>query len=177
MPTNKTLPSIQYERILYVTDLSESGRHAFPHAASIARQFNSELTVFHVVDNSKLESLLGYANDELWETLTRQSLEEAREILHSRKRDNLEIRNDIQQFCEESLQATPEQPVLSYEVKIEMGEALDKILDEAHSGNYDLLVISKHGHRLSVKDAVIGDTARRVVRRSKIPVMVVALPE
>jgi len=41
--------------------------------------------------------------------------------------------------------------------------------------DYDLLIISKHGHRLSVKDAVIGDTARRVVRPCKIPVMVVPL--
>jgi len=66
-------------------------------------------------------------------------------------------------------------PLLSYEVKVEMGEALEKILFEAHSENYDLLIISKHGHRLSVKDAVIGDTARRVVRPCKIPVMVVPL--
>jgi nucleotide-binding universal stress UspA family protein len=177
MPTNKTLPSIDYKRILYVTDLSESGRHAFPHAASIARRFNSELTVFHVVDPGKLESLLGYANEELWELLTKQTLEEAREILYSRKRDNVEIINNVEQFCEESLDSTTEEPVVAYDIKVEMGEALEKILNEAHSGNYDLLIISKHGHRLSVKDAVIGDTARRILRRCKIPVMVVPLPK
>ena len=177
MANHSTLPSITYNRILYVTDLSETGRHAFPHAASIARQFNSELTVFHVVDPGNLESLIGYANEDLWQTLVNQSLEEARETLYSRKRDNLEIRSHIEQLCEETLDKNPEKPLFSYEVKVEMGEVLEKILDEAHSGNYDLAIISKHGNRLSVKDAVIGDTARRVIRRCQIPVLVVPLAE
>jgi len=173
---NFSLPTITFHRILYVTDLSETGRHAFPYAASIASQFNSALTVFHVVDPGNLESLMGYANEELWQTLVNQSLEEARETLYARKRDNVEIRNHIEQLCEEALDSiSKDSPVLSYEVKVEMGEALDKILHEAHNENYDLLIISKHGNRLSVKDAVIGDTARRVIRRSKIPVMVVPL--
>lgn len=176
MPDNFTLPNITFNRILYVTDLSETGRRAFPYAASIARQFNSELTVFHVVDPGNLESLMGYANEELWQTLVNQSLEEARETLFARKRDNVEIRNHIEQLCEETLDSiSKDSPVLSYEVKVEMGEALEKILHEAHTENYDLLILSKHGHRLSVKDAVMGDTARRVIRRSKIPVLVVPL--
>ena len=178
MSNNFTLPSITFKRILYVTDLSETGRHAFPYAASIARQFNSALTVFHVVDPGNLESLLGYANEDLWQSLVNQSLEEARETLFSRKRDNVEIRNHIEQLCEETLDSIAQgTPVLSYDIKVEMGEALEKILHEAHTENYDLMIISKHGHRLSVKDAVIGDTARRVIRRSKIPVMVVPLVE
>ena len=65
--------------------------------------------------------------------------------------------------------------MLSYEIKVGTGEPLEKILDEAHGGGYDLLVISKHGNRASVKDAVIGDTARRVIRRCRIPVMVIPL--
>jgi len=177
MSNHSTLPSITYNRVLYVTDLSETGRHAFPYAASIASQFNAALTVFHVVDPGNLESLIGYANEDLWQTLVNQTLEEARETLYSRKRDNVEIRNHIEQLCDETLANSADTPVLSYEVKVEMGEALEKILHEAHTENYDLLIISKHGHRLSVKDAVIGDTARRVVRRCKIPVMVVPLAE
>lgn len=177
MSNNSILPSISYERILYVTDLSERGRHAFPYAASIARQFNSALTVFHVIDPGNMESLIGYANEGLWQTLVNQTIEEARETLYNRKRDNVEIKNHIEQVCEKTLENSSDSTVLSYEVKVEMGEALEKILDEAHSQNYDLLIISKHGHRLSVKDAVMGDTARRVIRRCNIPVMVVPLSD
>lgn len=177
MQTENTLNPVNYNRILYVTDLSESGRHAFPHAASLAKNFNAELTVYHIVDNQDLENLLGYASESLWQDLKNQTLEEARQILISRKRDNVEIRNNIQQFCDDSLNSTPGQPAFAYEVKIDMGDALEKILEEAHSGAYDMLVISKHGYRLSVKDAVIGNTARRVIRRCKIPVLVVSLPD
>ena len=176
MTTSKSLPLIEYRKILYVTDLSESGRQAFPHAVAIARRNDAELTVLHVVDNRDLHSLESYMTHELWEELSRQNLEEAKKILLERRRDELAIRN-IEQLCKECIDDQPDQPVLSYEIKVRAGECLEEILAEAHEGDYDLLVISKHGNRLSVKDAVIGDTTRRVLRRSRIPVLVIPLDE
>ncbi|OQX30314.1 MAG: hypothetical protein B0D96_10585 [Candidatus Sedimenticola endophacoides] len=175
MHSDNRLPEIAYRKILYVTDLSETGRHAFPHAASIARRCQAQLTVFHVVQGHDLESLMGYASESLWQELTRRSLEEARQILLARKRDDVRIGNAVERFCDDSLAAHSEHAALTYEVKVEMGDPLEKILEEAHGGGYDLLVISKHGHRASVRDAVIGDTARRVVRRCRIPVLVIPL--
>jgi nucleotide-binding universal stress UspA family protein len=176
MSNQNPLPQIEYSKILYVTDLSESGRQAFPHAFAIALRNNARLTVFHVVENRDLQSLEGYISDELWEELSSRNLEEARKILLDRKRENLAITN-VEQFCEDCLSSQPEHPDLSYEMKVEAGEPLDKILDEAHGGGYDLLVVSKHGNRSSVKDAVIGDTTRRIIRRCRIPVMVIPLDE
>lgn len=177
MPAETALPHIIYKKILYVSDLSESGRQAFPHAASIAQHYDSHLTVFHVVENKELEELLGYLNDSLWEDLSRRSLQEAKDILIARRRENVAIKNDIEQHCEEVISSAEHKPELTYEVKVEMGDRLDKILQEAHGGDYDLLVISKHGNRSSVKDAVVGDTTRRVIRRCQIPVMVIPLDE
>ena len=176
MNTEPSLPNILFKKILYVTDLSESGRYAFPYAARITRLCDSQLTVFHVVNPRNLEVLLGFTSDSIWKDLANRSVDEARQILLSRKRDDVEIKNSVQQHCEECLADESGRPVLSYEVKVEIGEPLEKILDEARRGGYDLLVISKHGNRASVKDAVMGDTARRVVRRCEIPVMVVPLP-
>ncbi len=176
MTSQKPLPQIDYKKILYVTDLSESGRQAFPHAVAITRRNDAQLTVFHVVDNRDLQSLEGYMSSELWDELSSRSLDEARQILLSRRREDFAIKN-VEQFCAECLAEQPEHPVLSYDVKVESGERLEKILEEAHSGGYDLLVISKHGNRASVKDAVIGDTTRRVIRRCRIPVLVVPLDD
>jgi nucleotide-binding universal stress UspA family protein len=176
MSSRKPLPVVEYRKILYVTDLSESGRQAFPHAVAIARRNNAHLTVFHVVDNRELQSLESYMTHELWEELSGRNLDDAKKILLNRRRDDLAIRN-IEQLCKECLEDQPEQPVLSYDVKVRAGECLEEILAEAHGGGYDLLVISKHGNRLSVKDAVIGDTARRVMRRSRIPVLMIPLDE
>jgi nucleotide-binding universal stress UspA family protein len=176
MSSQIPLPRIEYKKILYVTDLSESGRQAFPHAFAIAHGNNARLTVFHVVDNRDLQSLEGYISNELWDELSSRDLEEARKILFDRKRDNLGIEN-VAQFCRDCLSSQPEHPDLSYEVKVEAGEPLDKILEEAHGGGYDLLVVSKHGNRVTVKDAVIGDTTRRIIRRCRIPVMMIPLDE
>jgi len=177
MQDNSKIPDIEYRKVLYVTDLSESGRQAFPHAASIARRYHSKLTVFHVVSTKNMESLMGYVSEELWQDLTRRSLDEAREILIARRRENTDIQSEVEQYCEDNIPQLADQEKLVYEVKVEVGEPLEKILDEAHSGGYELVVISKHGNRASVKDAVIGDIARRVVRRCKIPVLVIPLPQ
>ena len=176
MAKQKSLPEIEYRKILYVTDLSESGRQAFPHAASLARRNNAQLVVFHVVENRDLQSLESYMSSELWEQLSSASLEEARRILLSRRPQEFAISN-IEQFCEDSLVEQPGHPALSYEIKVETGERLEKILEEAHGGGYDLLVVSKHGNRASVKDAVMGDTTRRIIRRCRIPVLMVPLNE
>ncbi|MCG7993275.1 MAG: universal stress protein [Candidatus Thiodiazotropha lotti] len=176
MSKSNRLKQIEYNKILYVTDLSESGREGFLHAATIARYNDSGLTVFHVVDDRDLQSLASYMGDDLWKELVSRSLDDARKILINRKRDDVAIRN-VEQFCKECISEQPEQPVLSYEVKVKNGGALEKILEEAHTGAYNLLVLSKHGNRASVKDAVIGDTTRRIIRRCKIPVLVVPLVE
>ena len=176
MSSQDPLLLIEYRKILYVTDLSESGRQAFPHAVAITRRNNAQLTVFHVVDNRDLQSLESYISSELWDELSNRNLDDARKMLLDRKHDDFAIKN-IEEFCEDSLVNQPEQPVLSYEVKVETGERLEKILEEAHGGGYDLLVISKHGNRASVKDAVMGDTTRRIMRRCRIPVLVVPLNE
>jgi len=178
MSTEKTLPKIEYKKILYTTDLSESGRHAFPYAASIAQRFDSELTVFHVVETRDFEKyLIGYISEDVWKDLKTRDLEEARQILISRKRDDVAIKDIVQQFCEESLSRAPDNSVLSYRVMVETGEPVEKILQAAHSGGYDLVVISKRGRHSSVKDAIMGDTARRIIRRCTVPVMVVQLPD
>ena len=66
MTPEKRIPSIQYHKILYVTDLSESGRQAFPHAASLARRYAADLTVLHVVEDQDFEQrLVGYISEKL----------------------------------------------------------------------------------------------------------------
>ena len=65
MSSQNPLPLVEYRKILYVTDLSESGRLAFPHAAAITLRNNAQLTVFHVVDNRDLQSLESYMSSEL----------------------------------------------------------------------------------------------------------------
>lgn len=172
------VPKIGFKKILYTTDLSESGRHAFAYAASLANQYQADLTVLHVVKSEPNldKKLVGYIPDELWESLKKQSLEEAREILLGRKRDNALIKKCIGDYCEEIQAARTEDAYIGYTVAVELGHPVEKIIAFANRGGYDLIVMAGHGHS-TLEDAMLGNTTRRVLRRATIPVLVVRVPK
>jgi len=175
MTTDKKTPRIEYRKVLYVTDLSESGRQAFPYAASIAHRYNADLTVLHVVEDRNFEKrLVGYISEALWEEIKHRSLEEAREILIQRRREDASIKTSIEQLCRAAIDEH-KAIYVTYDVEIELGEPVEKILEKAHNEDYDLVVIAKHGHG-ALKGGLIGDTAQRLVRRCRKPVLVVEVP-
>lgn len=174
MPHSK-LPRIGYKKILYVTDLSEEGRTAFPHAASLANHYDAELTVFHVIESREIEKIVkGYFDESLWNEIKNRNLEDAREILVQRKRNDAAIKDDIEQLCNEAMGDDNDSPYVAYDVVVETGEPGDKIVEQAHSGGYDLVVIGKRGRGI-MRGGLMGDTARRVIRHCRVPVMVVPI--
>lgn len=171
------VPKIEFKKILYPTDLSESSRYCFNFAASLAHCYNAELTVIHVVDDSieVPKDLSGYMTEELWEDLKNKDLEEARNLMIERKRDNVAIRKCIGQYCEE-IQASTNHPYVTYAIEAKAGNPVEVIVEQAEAGDFDLLVIGRHGHG-TLKDSMLGSTARRVLRRINIPALLIPLPD
>ena len=98
MTTPESTPRVAYSKILYATDLSEAGRPAFPHAASLAHAYGAELTVFHVVETEEFERyVVGYISEDLWNQIKTRNLQEAREIIIARKSDDATIENVVDQ--------------------------------------------------------------------------------
>ncbi len=177
MLSKTQVPRVGYKKILYTTDLSEAGRQAFPHAASLARAYAADLTVLHVVETREFEKfLVGYINDDLWEEIKTRNLSEARDILVQRKREDTAISDSVEQFCQEATQDPHQDPYVTYHVLVEMGDPVEKIVEHAHEGGFDLVIIGKHGHGLA-DGGLMGDTARRVIRHCRVPVMVVQVPK
>ena len=174
----ETVPKIEYNKILYTTDLSESGRYAFHHAASLTNCYGADLTVIHVVEGGpELDKrLLGYVDEKLWEEIKTRNLKEAKNILTSRKRDNAAIKECVGQFCEDIQADMPDQADVTYKVEIKMGDPVEQIVEMAEHGNYDLIVMGRHGEG-ALKTAVLGDVVRKVVRSTGIPVLIVKVPE
>ena len=172
------VPKIEFKKILYPTDLSESSRDCFNYVASLANRYSAELTVIHVVDDSidVPKDLSGYMTEELWEDLKNKNLEEARKLMIERKRDNVAIRECVGQYCEEIQSASTEEPYVTYTIVVKAGNPVEVIVEEAEAGNFDLLVIGRHGHG-TLKDSMLGSTARRVLRRINIPALLVPLPD
>jgi len=59
---------------------------------------------------------------------------------------------------------------------VKEGIAADEILQQAELNDADAIIMGIRGFGM-FKEALIGGTARRVVRRSAIPVKVIRLPE
>jgi nucleotide-binding universal stress UspA family protein len=175
MSNDRKTPRIEYRKILYVTDLSESGRQAFPYAASIAHRYDADLTVLHVVEDRDFEKrLVGYISEALWDEIKHRSLEEARAILIERHREDATVKDNIDAQCQNAM-GENKAVYVEYDVQVELGEPVEKILQKAHNEDYDLVVIGKHGHG-ALKGGLIGDTAQRLVRRCQKPVLVVEVP-
>lgn len=171
------VPKIEFKKILYPTDLSEGSRYCFNYAASLASSYNADLTVLHIVDDSidVPKDLSGYITEELWEDIKNRDLEEARKLMIERKRDNVAIRECVDQYCEE-IQSATGKPYVTYTIEVKAGNPIEIIVEQAEAGDFDLLVIGRHGHG-TLKDSMLGSTARRVLRRINIPALLVPLPD
>jgi len=159
----------QIKNILYATDMSESARHAYTYAASLAQQYGARITILHVIEQPTRETFLqikGYVGEERWKQL--QSEKQADFIST--------IKGRLNTFCDG---ISSEMDACTFQVDkiiVKEGLAVDEILQQAELNDADVIVMGTHGFGM-FKDALLGGTARRVVRRSSIPVMVIRLPE
>jgi nucleotide-binding universal stress UspA family protein len=158
----------EIKKILYATDLSESSRYAFAYAASIANRYGARVTILHVMEtmshsaNMQISSYIGLAE---WAIIKERNKQEVMDT----------IKTHLENFCAEATSELPECPFITDATLVKEGDPSDVILDNAHNGDFDLVVMGTHGHSAFV-GAMMGGTARRVLRRCKIPVLAVRLP-
>ena len=154
--------------ILYATDLSESARHAFSYAASLANRYDAGITILHVLEDISptAENLvLNIIGKEKWDELRGNNEKEVLDTLKSR----------LTQFCDDVQAELPSCPFITDKVKVKIGRPVEEILHEIEENNYDMVIMGAHGHG-ALADAVMGSVSRRVVRRCKKPVLVIRLP-
>lgn len=173
------LPNVEVKKILYATDLSANARYAFAYAISLADLYNASITFIHVlpeVPDLLDKSVIGYISEERWEEIKSQNVEDAREAIIGKKRDHLAIRDVLHQFSENVKESREGGEVVTDDIIVVRGNPVEEILKYSKERNCDLIVMGTHGHGTLV-DAMIGSTARRVLRRSPKPVLVVRLPK
>lgn len=173
----RIVPKIGYRKILYTTDLSASGRHAFQHAASLSKAYGSELTVFHVVEGgTELDRrFMGYVDEHLWEQIRTQNLQEAMSILLHRKRDNVAVYKCVGDFCDEIHSEMPDHAEITYNIEVKLGDPAEQIIKTAVEEGFDLIIMGAHKHG-AIKAWVMGSTLKTVLRKSGIPVLMVQVP-
>ncbi|GAB6908455.1 Universal stress protein [Desulfosarcina cetonica] len=159
----------QIKNILYATDLSENARYAYRYAASLAQQYGAQITILHVIERLSADTFLqiqGYLGEDRWQQLQE---EKQADFVNT-------IRGRLSNFCDE---ISSEMDACTFQVEkilVKEGVAADEILQQAELNDADVIVMGTRGYG-PFKDALMGGTARRVVRRSMIPVMVIRLPD
>jgi len=145
-----TRVSINLKKILVPTDFSESARHALKYAASFAQEYESEITMLHVVEIVAV----GYASD-----LFPVPMAEAFQEISAYARSELtklaaEIRG---------------RGIVVNEVVVQ-GKPATEILRVAKEQTIDMIVLGTHGKGV-LDQALFGSTTERVVRKAPCPVL------
>jgi len=160
------IPNIR--KILYATDLSENAAHVFGYAAGLADRYDAKVTVLHVLENisvntgRQLESMLGN--------------ERFLELQQQRQQEGIDkIRSQVETFCRDLASEMQDCKLTVEDVRVAEGDPARQILETAEQIGCDVIVMGTHGER-DLAETMLGSTARRVVRRSAIPVLVVRLP-
>ena len=173
-----TLPKVDVKKILYATDLSENARYAFAYAVSLADLYKASVTMIHVLPEVPVlldQSVIGYISEERWQKIKSQQMDEAKEALIGKRREHLAIKEALHQFSEDVKQQQKGDGFTTDDIIVQRGNPVEEIIKSADECNCDLIVMGTHGHG-TLEDVMLGSTARRVIRRSKIPVLVVRLP-
>ncbi len=153
------------KKILYATDLSDSAGHAFGYAADLAQRYDAMMTVLYVMENmsyiveAQVKETLGQKQ---WDRLTSEKLDYVTQ----------KIESSLKKFCQEE---DPPRHLVE-DILVTRGIPPEKILSTSKNINADMIVMGSYGHNI-LENVLIGSTARKVVRHSEIPVLVIRLPK
>ncbi len=139
--------------ILVATDFSDNSRSAVRWGAFFANQLGSDMKLIHVVDLA--------AGDNAWRILVETPEEIEREAL-------VETREKLEEFFDDCVEERPE----SVDFRAVLGSPSDELLAEAELVDDPILVVGTRGAS-RLRELFLGNTARRLVRSSKYPVIMV----
>ena len=170
-------PSVpRIKKILYATDLSETAAHAYAYAVSLANMYGASISTLHVLaEFSGQEFVVNMIDNDTWEDIKARHYAEAKSNLIGKKRDNIAIRELLEAFSDQAKPEDDNHTAISDEILIKNGEPAEVIMETAQELNCDLIVMGTKGQG-ALADMLIGSTAKRVVGKSPIPVMIIRLP-
>ena len=147
-------PALRVERILVPVDFSTLSQNGLRYAIQFARHFSAKLTVLHVLD-------LGYS-----ERIDLSTME------HLKGFPGASVRQVLKKARQEMRKFVGSVALGRVHSEIAIGAPVEQISDYALANDFDLIITSTHG-LTGFKHVLIGSTAERLVRRSRVPILVV----
>jgi nucleotide-binding universal stress UspA family protein len=143
------------ERILCPTDFSDFSERAYDYGLSLARHYNAELYLLHVVR----PVIIGYPEYAIPDSVN-------------------EFYGELREHAEEQLREFAKvhaEGGVEAKVAVEEGVVTESILDFARENSIDMIVMGTHGRR-GVQRLTLGSVAERVLRKAGCPVLSVRRP-
>lgn len=156
------LPEIR--KILFASDLSDIAHHTFGYAASLANVYNAPIVILHVIEDltaNTLTMLREMVGEAQWNMLQQEN--QSQMITATRKK--------LIHFCDEMGQALPSSFEIA-DIIIATGHPVDQIISAADKNDCDIIVMGAGG-KGNGTESMLGNTSRRVLRRTEKPVLTI----
>lgn len=166
--------SIEYKTILFTSNLSTASRVAFKHALVLANQFGAKLILLHVMERSpsNYESyMIGLFGQDKFQQILKDNKEEAKHALVGKVSPKQMARTALSEFCKENEPEEQNYVAPASKVIVKEGDVVDVILEQASENNCDLIIMGASEGLLSRTS--VGSNIKSVLKKSKVPVLVV----
>lgn len=153
------MSEVSFARILVPVDFSPCSEEAFRVALALARQFEAEVLLLHVVDTKALDALnvLGLARPS-------EEVEQRRRLRHQARLNARRLLQD------------PQARGVTVRRLLAEGAPFVEIVRSARGENVNLIVMGSYGGQTgNVEKIFFGSTAEKVVRTAGCPVLCVPL--
>ncbi|MDD9877535.1 MAG: universal stress protein [Magnetovibrio sp.] len=157
-----------FTKILYCTDMSQTSIHAFGYAAQLAKLSGAEVHILHVVEELSSDAKVTLQTYIMNEDDRRRMLDER----VAQAKAAVEERQD--KFW--AGQDAADQAVRGQIKSVEVCEAYpaEQILKSSIELGCDLIIMGAHEKGLT--HTFLGGVAKSVLRRSRVPALIVPLP-
>ena len=142
-------PKLKIKSILVPTDFSAASKKALKYAEELARQFNAQITLLHVIEPMPMADFGAYPLALSYDPLLKKT------------------KQTLDRFSRREVAEN-----LLKETQVSVGRPFQEITDAARKLKMDLIVIATHGHT-GLTRAILGSTAERIVRYAPCPVLTV----
>lgn len=156
--------SPKVKKILYASDLGGGTRPVFLHALAMAKQYNAEIIMVHVVEpmsESAKAVILTYLAKDVTKDVQKEVMQDT--LVKMKKR---------LKACYKAEGMDADYSKRVKKVHVVVGKPSEEILRLAEKNKVDMIVMGKSTRNVR-GIRIMGSTARRVSRISKVPVLVV----
>ena len=165
------------KRILFASDLSTNMKEVFKHAVSLSTLSDAGIIVLHVMEEAGKNSERRAFGETLYNTLRSEQKAGARNLLTGKNVDALGIKQAIAGFLKDRESSQPDIEVSSPIEKILVTESksiADEITRTAVEEGCDIIIMGCK-HQSFIETAIGENIARKLLKRTSVPVLVVPL--